>query len=57
MTEREMFEESFKRPKNFFKLPPDEQWAIDKRLGILDWMGEGLTAEDELRFKNHYKDA
>jgi hypothetical protein len=27
------------RPSNFDKLPPKEQWEIDKKLGILDWNG------------------
>jgi hypothetical protein len=53
--EREMFEKSFQRPKNYFKLPFREQWAIDKRLGILDWMGDGLTEKDKKRFFAHYK--
>lgn len=55
MSEREMFEQSFKRPNNFFLLSAEEQWAIDKQLGILDWMGEGLSKEDLKRFGNHYK--
>lgn len=55
MTEREMFEESFKRPKNYFKLNAEEQWEIDKRLGILDWEGRDLTEEDKRRFREHYK--
>ena len=50
-----MFEKSFKRPKNFFKLSGREQWDIDKSLGILDWEGEGLTEEDHKRFQEHYK--
>ncbi len=54
MTEREMFEKSFERPRNFFKLSGEEQWAIDKRLGILDWRGEDLSEEDKKRFKEHY---
>lgn len=54
MTEREMFERSFKRPSNFFKLSGEEQWAIDKKLGILDWIGEDLTTEDNKRFDEHY---
>lgn len=57
MTQREMFEKSFKRPKNFFKLSPETQWGIDKQLGILDWMGEGLSEEDITRFRAHYKEA
>ena len=55
MTEREMFERSFKRPRNFFKLSASTQWSIDKQLGILDWEGEGLTEEDKKRFREHYK--
>lgn len=54
MTEREMFEKSFERPSNFFLLSSKEQWAIDKRLGILDWRGEGLSDEDRKRFREHY---
>jgi hypothetical protein len=56
MTEREMFEKSFERPRNFLKLSPQEQWDIDKRLGILDWAGNlSLTEEEMTRFNNHYK--
>lgn len=54
MTEKEMFEESFKRPKDFFKLSPLRQWDVDKTLGILDWEGGNLTAEEKKRFKAHY---
>jgi hypothetical protein len=49
-----MFERSFQRPKNYFKLSTEEQWDIDKSLGILDWAGDGLTEEDIIRFRNHY---
>ena len=49
-----MFEKSFQRPRNYFKLSPERQWEIDKSLGILDWMGEGLNEEDLERFRNHY---
>ena len=54
MTEREMFEASFKRPKNYLKLSNKAQWRIDSNLGILDWKGEGLSAEDTKRFHKHY---
>ncbi len=54
MTEREMFEKSFSRPKNYFKLTPRRQWEIDEGLGILDWMGESLSKEDMKRFNKHY---
>ena len=55
MNEQEMFEKSFERPSNFFKLDEEEQWAIDKNLGILDWIGGNLTEEEKKRFKDHYK--
>ena len=55
MNEREMFEKSFERPTNFFKLGERRQWQIDNDLGILDWQGDGLTKEDEARFHAHYK--
>lgn len=55
MTEKEMFEQSFNRPKNFFHLSQEKQWEIDRQLGILDWVGEGLLPEDIKRFKEHYK--
>ena len=29
-----------RRPDNFEELDASHQWAIDKRLGILDWAGE-----------------
>jgi len=54
MTEREMFEKSFERPSNFFKLSSEKQWEIDKKLGILDWIGVGLSKEDIDRYHAHY---
>jgi len=54
MSEREMFEKSFQRPANYFKLSSERQWEIDEELGILDWKGEGLTEEDMKRFRAHY---
>jgi hypothetical protein len=55
LSEREMFEKSFQRPKNYFKLTPRRQWEIDEDLGILDWKGDGLNKEDKKRFKEHYE--
>lgn len=55
MNEREMFEKSFQRPKNYFKLSAREQWAIDAELGILDWRGDDLTDDDRKRFLEYYK--
>jgi hypothetical protein len=54
MSEREMFEKSFERPSDFFKLDESVQWEIDKKLGILDWTGKDLTKEDIIRFQNYY---
>jgi hypothetical protein len=54
MSEKEMFEKSFLRPKNFFKLSGTEQYRIDKELGILDWVGEGLSKEEIEKFERHY---
>ena len=55
MSQKEMFELSFQRPANYFHLSNQEQWDIDKSLGILDWEGEGLTTEELNRFIAHYK--
>lgn len=55
MTEKEMFERSFLRPKNYFKLSQERQWDIDEALGILDWVGDSLTREEQERFNNHYE--
>lgn len=55
MNQREMFEASFGRPSNYFKLSPRQQWDIDANLGILDWEGGKLSEEDKERFENHYK--
>jgi hypothetical protein len=55
LTEDEMFEKSFLRPKNFFKLHPSRQWDIDEALGILDWSGGNMTQEQRKRFEEHYK--
>ena len=54
MTEHEMYEKSFERPRDYFRLTPEHQWAIDARLGILDWDGSDLTKEELKRFKEHY---
>lgn len=31
---------SRERPMGFFRMDAESQWAIDKRLGILDWSGK-----------------
>jgi len=30
-------DQALKRPDDYHKLTPRHQWAIDSRLGILDW--------------------
>ena len=55
MTEREMFEASFKRPTDYFKRSSQSQWNIDSDLGILDWNGSDLSEEDLKRFHAHYE--
>jgi len=54
MNEKEMFEKSFQRPKNYFRLTSERQWEIDKELGILDWKGNDLSIEEIERFRNYY---
>ena len=54
MSQREMFEASFKRPRNYFDMSSSEQWKIDEELGILDWEGNNLSRDDMSRFKIHY---
>ncbi len=48
-----MIHAALKRPKNFFKLTPREQWGIDKRLGILDWEGPKNAEETKLMSDHH----
>jgi len=54
MTERQMYDASFQRPSNYFKLSTERQWYIDKELGILDWLGDDLSEDDIKKFKSHY---
>ncbi len=54
MNEREMFEKSFERPRNFISLSGQERWDIDKKLGILDWEGRDLSEEDKKRMNQYY---
>jgi hypothetical protein len=53
-TQREMFERSFQRPRDFKRLSPGAQWEIDKKLGILDWEGGNLTEEDKRLMDAYY---
>jgi Spy/CpxP family protein refolding chaperone len=54
MTQQEMYEASFGRPRNYMKLSAQRQWDIDAGLGILDWDGLNLTAEQKQRIKDYY---
>ncbi len=54
MNEREMFEKSFERPRNFLSLSDRERWDIDKSLGILDWEGRDLTEQDQERMYQYF---
>ena len=55
MNEQQMFEKSFQRPCNFFKLSKSEQWQIDANLGILDWEGDSMSEDDKKKFVAHYQ--
>lgn len=54
MTNEEMFEKSFERPRDYFQRHPESQWNIDADLGILDWDGSHMTPDDHERFRAHY---
>lgn len=53
MTHEEMFCAALQRPRNYHDLPGEQQWAIDRQLGILDW--EGPATDDEWnRLREHH---
>ena len=54
MTNDEMYEKSFERPRDYFHLSRDEQDLIDISLGIRAWVGTGLKEHQEERFAAHY---
>lgn len=35
----EHFRNALQRPRNYHELSHEQQWAIDKALGLLDWAG------------------
>jgi len=41
-------DQAMQRPPDFTSLPAEERWAIDKRLGILDW---SPTPEEVAEYK------
>lgn len=54
MTQQEMFEKCFERPRNFLNLSEQEQWEIDKNLGILDWDDSDLEREEIERYREYF---
>lgn len=42
------FDLALQRPDDYFKLSAQEQWDIDKRLGILDWDGSCAHKKESL---------
>jgi hypothetical protein len=44
--------QALKRPLNYNDLPASEQWAIDKRLGILDWEPTQEEINEYVRQRN-----
>ncbi|KKL11979.1 hypothetical protein LCGC14_2540320 [marine sediment metagenome] len=48
----EMVARALKRPQNFHKLAPREQWEIDKTLELLDWPGP--ENEEDMTLLNNY---
>lgn len=53
MTHDEMFQAALRRPYNYHNLSGEEQWAIDKQLGILDWDGCITDEERKLYWESH----
>jgi hypothetical protein len=52
--QKKIYEKTFKRPKNFFKLSVAEQWIIDEKLGISEWRAVGMNEEELKRYQAHY---
>lgn len=53
MTHDEMFLAALQRPLDYHELPSEQQWAIDKQLGILDWAGP-QTDDEWNRLRQHH---
>jgi hypothetical protein len=53
MSHEDMLQQALKRPKNYFALPEEDKWAIDRRLGILDWKGPKTPEEDRIICEHH----
>jgi hypothetical protein len=47
-----MVDQALQRPRDYNKRPSSEQWAIDRRLGILDW---DPTHGEIAEFKRRYE--
>ena len=53
MTYEEMFKAALKRPKNYYKLDPKEQFDVDTNLHILSWVGPKTAEEVKVLAKHH----
>lgn len=53
MTHEEMLSAALNRPRNYQELSSEQQWAIDKELGILDWEGPRTDDERKLLDDHH----
>lgn len=45
MSQRELFEQAMKRPRNYHNLSAQDHWRIDRELGVLDWDGSCLHSD------------
>lgn len=46
-----MVDQALKRPPDYWRLSAQQQWAIDARLGILDW---DPTPEEEEEYRQRW---
>lgn len=53
MTQKEMVVKAMDRPTDFHSRSAEEQWAIDKSLGILDFDGFTDPKEEEKYWETH----
>lgn len=53
MTHDECFRNALQRPVDYHRLSHDEQWNVDRQLGILDWPGP-MTDEEWNRLRQHH---
>ena len=44
---------ALQRPADYYQRSPQDQWAIDKRVGILDWEGDITASEMQMLLDHH----